>query len=251
MLLITTPNIKPEVRSLINTAQALGWSVYSDSWNIPVHLRNETGATYGEWLFCETVASQLNWKLIRNSLDWLANLPIEYVNRNIKFTNFSEALKITDEKFIKPADDKVFTAKVYSSGSELRSSTVDIDTPVLVSDVMRFTSEYRCIVKNRKVISACCYWLHTKQMQNSRNPAEFNLAKNYDNNHADVVGFVSNMLKDGRVECVDSFVVDIGRYDKDKYAVIQENPIYASGIYGCDSVAMLDALKTACMSGRN
>jgi hypothetical protein len=248
MLLITTPNIKTEVRSLINTAQALGWSVYSDSWRVPDRIKGSVGAVYGEWLFCETIAEQMNWKLVRNPLNWLAKLPQEYVSRNIIFTNLGEARLLETEKFIKPADDKVFVSKVYGSGKEL-PKTLDDNTPVLISDVMRFTSEYRCIVKNRKVISCSCYWLHTKAMQYSKQPAEFNLHKNYDNNFNDVVSFTNKMCQDDRVKCVDSCIIDLGRYDKDKYAVIEENPIYASGMYGCDPVAVLDGLKSVCIVG--
>jgi len=248
MLLITTPNIKSETRTLINTAQALGWSVYSDSWRVPDYLKSKglVGAVYGEWLFCETIAEQMGWKLIRNPLNWLAKLPEEYVSRKVIFTNLGEARLVETEKFIKPADDKVFTAKVYGSGKELNSSLSD-RVPVLISDVMSFTSEYRCVVKNREVISCSCYWLHTKQMQISKQPAEFNLTKNYQNNFNDVVSFTNKLLKDERVQCVDSFVIDLGRYDKDKYAIIEENPIYAAGIYGCDSVAVLDGLKSSCI----
>lgn len=250
MLLITTPNIKPETRSLINTAEALGWTVYSDSWRVPDYIKGKgwIGTVYGEWLFCETIAEQMNWKLIRNPLNWLADLPEEYVNRKIVFTNLGEAKLLETEKFIKPADDKVFPAKIYASGKELSQLANDI-TPVLISDVMRFTSEYRCVVKNREVISCSCYWLHTKQMQNSKQAAEFNLQKNYSNNFNDVVSFTNKMLKDERVQCVDSCVIDLGRYDKDKYAVIEDNPIYAAGMYGCDPVAVLDGLKSVCIAG--
>lgn len=250
MLLITTPNVNPEVKNLINIAQALGWAVYNDSWKIPERIKGETGAIYGEWLFCETVASQMNWTLKRNPLNWLATLPNEYTNRNVMFSNLKEAKKLTTEKFIKPADAKVFQAKIYSSGEEL-NKTLDDGTPVLISDVMKFTSEYRCIVKNREVISSCCYWYRTRQMENMSQPAEFNLSKNYNNNYFEVVSFVNNMLKDEKVRCTDSFVVDVGRFDKDKYAIIGDKQTYNSNLYGCDAVAMLDAIKASCVCEGN
>jgi hypothetical protein len=251
MLLITTPNVKSETRKIINAAQGLGWAVYNDSWRIPDRLKTNTDiAIYGEWLFCETVAEQTGYKLQRNPLNWLAKLPEEYVNRKVVFTNLGEARRLTERKFIKPADNKLFQAKIYNSGSELTNSLED-NIPVLISDVMSFTSEYRCIVKNRQVISSCCYWLHTKQMQNLNQAAELNLSKNYDNKFHDVVNFVNKMLKDDRVECVNSCTIDVGRFDKDRYTIIEENPIYASGIYGCDPVAMLDAIKSSCIRESN
>jgi hypothetical protein len=251
MLLITTPNIKPEVKSLITTAQALGWSVYNDGWRVPDRVKYEKGAVYGEPLFCETIAEQMHWTLRRNPIDWLSTLPFEYISRNIVLTDLGVARKLTEEKFIKPATDKIFDAKIYASGVDFPSS-LDDDITVIMSDVMRFTSKYRCIVKNREVISECCYFLHTRPMQSNKLPEQFNLPQNYDNNHKDVITFVNKMLQDERVKCIDSFVIDVGRFDKDKYAVITDKPVHNTPIYGCDPVAVLDAIKTACVSfGRN
>lgn len=245
MLLILTPNNRnDEIRKLGRTAEILGWDVYysKGSWWVPENLMGAPGAVYGEQFFCEVVASQMNWSLLYNSLDWLAKLPKEYTCRNILFTKLSAARKITEEKFIKPADDKCFPARVYANGSELPPTVID-EAPVLVSDVMRFTSEYRCFIKNRNVVSTCCYYYKGVNMQE----AKINDPTFYWTNHEAVVDFVNKMLKDDRIECVKGSVIDVGRFQKDKYAVIESNPVYASGLYGCDTVAALDAIKSACV----
>jgi hypothetical protein len=246
MLLIVSPNYKGETPLLIKTAQTLGWEVYSDGWRIPKHLLNTPGAVYGELLFCETIAEQMNWKLISNPFDWITKLPEEYVNRKVEFMTLAEARNITEEKFIKPADIDCFDAKIYASGKDLPSRSTLDNVPTLVSDVMKFTSEYRCFVKNRSVISACCYWFKKFGMTE----AAVNKSENYLNNNEVIIEFVNKMLKDERVECAPSAVIDVGRFKKDTYTVIKTNPAWTSGIYGCEMVAALDAIKSACVSNQ-
>ena len=244
MLLILSPNYKGEAPLLAKTASALGWDTYTGGWRVPVNLLKSPGAVYGEQLFCEAIAEQMGWKLLSNSLDWLANLPEEYVNRKISFTTLAEARKITEQKFIKPADDKCFTAKVYSSGDELPKTDILDKTPVLVSDVMSFTSEYRCVIKNRRVIAACCYWLKAFNMAEP----QINKPENYNNNIDAVIDFLNKALQDERVPCAPGTVIDVARFKKDTYTILETNPIYASGAYGCELVAFLDAVKAACVN---
>ena len=244
MLLIITPNYKGEVKLLAKTAQALGWEIYRGGWRIPDHLLKRPGAVYGEQFFCEVVADQMNWKLVANPLNWLAKLPETYTARKVSFMKLSEARNITEEKFIKPADDKCFEAKVYASGKDLTTNPDLNDAPTLVSDVMKFTSEYRCVVKDRRVITSCCYLYKDYRVVEP----EINKPINYLVNYDAVVNFVNTMLADESVECAESTVIDVGRFKKDTYAVIESNPVYASGVYGCELVAMLDALKTACVN---
>lgn len=245
MLLIVTPNHKSqdEVQRLARTAEVLGWNVYKNGWRIPKHLHHTPGAVYGEQFFCEAIAEQMGWRLLSNSLDWLTKLPEEYVSRKIELKTFEEARKIEEEKFIKPADDKCFPAKVYSSGKDLPLLPIINNVPSLISDVMKFTSEYRCFIKNKIVTTVCCYsYKHTYKEVEINNPENYNI-----NNDA-VIEFVSNLLRDERVECAPGSVIDVGRFKKDTYAVIESNPIYASGTYGCEMVAVLDAIKEACVN---
>src|SRR5271170_2486201 len=204
MLLIVTPNFKGEVPMLAKTAEILGWNVYHNGWRVPEHLRGTPGAVYGEQFFCEVVAEQMKWNLLSNSLDWLAKLPEDYTNRKITFTTLAEARKITGEKFIKPADDKAFESKVYDSGNDLPKNSVLDNTPTLVSDVLKFTSEYRCFIKNRKVVAACCYLLKSVGMLD----AAINKPENYNNNIEAVISFVNKLLEDERVPCAPGAVID-------------------------------------------
>lgn len=249
MLLIVTPNFKGEVPMLAKTAEILGWDVYHGGWRIPEHLLHTPGAVYGEQFFCEVVAEQMGWTLLNNSLDWLTKLPEEYVNRKITFTTLAEARKITEEKFIKPADDKAFTAKVYPTGADLPTNEVLDNVPTLVSDVIKITSEYRCFIKNRKVVTASCYLY-----KHAHKEPEINNPENYQQNSDLVLEYITNLLADERVPCADGAVIDIARFKKDqdplKFTVLESNPVWASGTYGCELVAVLDAIKAGCVSSK-
>lgn len=244
MLLIVTPNYKGEVPILSKTAAILGWDVYNQGWRVPEHLLKERGAVYGEQFFCEVIAEQMGWKLLNNRLDWLTTLPEEYVSRKIEFMTMSEARKIRTEKFIKPADDKCFESRIYANGDLLPKTDVLDDAPTIVSDVMKFTSEYRCFIKDRSVISMCCYLYKDY----TASEPDINKPERYSANSEAVIEFVTRMLLDERVDCVPGSVIDIGRFKKDTYAVIESNPVYASGLYGCDTVASLAAIKAGCIS---
>lgn len=242
MWLILTPNKQDDVIRLSQTAYALGWEIFDRGWDIPKHILKSPGAVYGERIFCEVIAEQMGWKLISNATDWITTLPEEYVSRNIISTNLITARNITGEKFIAPCVGKCFEAKVYASGAELITNKDYDDVSVLVSDAMKFTSKYRCFVKNKKVISVCCYYYKDWNKE-----PEINTTANYNINSDAVVKFVNDMLANEKVDCVVSTCIDVGRFKKDTYAVISSKPPYMSGFYGCEIVAALDTIKTSCV----
>ena len=239
MLLILTPNYLGEASVLGKTAALLGWEIYraQSSWRLPDLLIGREGAVYGELYFCEAVAQQMHWTLNNNKPSWLAALPKEYVKRNVSFTTLAAARHINEKKFIKPVDGKVFPASVYDNGNQLPQQAGLDDIPVLVSEKIKFQSEYRCFVKDREVVSVSCY-AHYK--------APINDPYNWYVNTESVVSFVNAMLKDDRVSCVPGASIDVGRLKNEELAVIDAGPAYASDIYGCERVGTLDAIKASC-----
>jgi hypothetical protein len=137
MILITQPRVghsHNEIIALQMAARELGWDVVSapSSWRLEDDLINSNaiGVPYGSQLFCEVIAQQMNWKLKMNSFDWLANVPKQYTNRQINFMSLKEARLIKERKFIKPADDKCFDAKIYEIGTFDPSPLISDDYPV-------------------------------------------------------------------------------------------------------------------------
>jgi hypothetical protein len=249
MILITQPRVgtigtlHSEVLALHFAAKELGWEVYSTetSWRLPDELiaSGKQGVPYGSQTFCEVIAQQMGWTLHQNSFDWLAKLPIEYTKRKVDFMTLGEAKLLQETKFIKPADDKVFMAKVYAPGELIVSDVVPNDTPTLVSDVVRWDLEYRCFVENNRVLTWSNYIFH----EHVADPKYWNVIDS--NDEALPYEFVQDLLFDLEdVETVAS-VIDVGRIPGKGLAIIETNPAWASGIYGCDPMRMLKVIKSA------
>src|SRR6478609_4152044 len=98
---------------------ALKWDVLRvNGWRVPTVDAKEV-AVYGEPLFAHHVAQTLGLKLQEPPLDWLPKLSAKWRCREVRLTTLADARKNSTRAFIKPADEKCFDAKVYSSGAEL------------------------------------------------------------------------------------------------------------------------------------
>ena len=63
----------------------------------------------------------------------------------------ADARKVAIRSFIKPADEKCFEARVYSSGDELPPPGPLLENlAVLVQEVVNWRVEVRCFVKDRR-----------------------------------------------------------------------------------------------------
>ena len=243
MLLITQPRVgrsHNEIIALQMAAGSLGWEIFPSpgSWRMPDELLGKKipGVPYGSQLFCEVISQQMGWKLKANPFDWLTKIPKKYLKRQVDFMTLAEAKKIGVRKFIKPADDKCFDAKVYEPGEFQPAKEIEDNYPTLVSDIVEFTHEYRCFVRDRKVVTAgsCYIW-----ESHIAEPREFeNLVPNLEYPE----DFLNDVLFS--TECENS-VVDIGLIDGKDWAVIETNPCWASGLYGSDPVEALLTMEKA------
>ncbi len=59
---------------------------------------------------------------------------------------------------------------------------------------------------------------------------------------ADAISFAQRVCTETSVELADSFVLDVGLLRTGAWAVIEFNPTWASGIYGCDPFGVLECL---------
>ncbi|MBA3868348.1 MAG: ATP-grasp domain-containing protein, partial [Anaerolineae bacterium] len=68
---------------------------------------------------------------------------------------------------------------------------------------------------------------------------------------AEVSQFVVGLLQDQTVDLPPAFVLDVGLINGRGWAVVEANPAWASGIYGCTPVDILPVLKRACVQQTN
>jgi hypothetical protein len=249
MLLITQPRVGTahnEILALQMSARSLGWDVLSapGGWRLDERTADSKvkGVPYGSQTFCEVIAQQMGWTLKQNSFDWLAKVPHQYVKRQIDFMTLGEAEKLTERKFIKPADDKCFDAKVYEPGEFHPNEIIERTYPVLVSDPVQFDIEYRCFVdRNGRVTTWSNYLFY-----GSINEPQYCHMINEDHIHPTVM--VHDLLTHTLASALPTVpsVIDVGLIHGKGMAIIETNQAWASGLYGCDPVSALSVMEQAC-----
>jgi hypothetical protein len=100
------------------------WPVHRiQAWRVPEELRScqNNIIIYGEPLFAEAVADQMELVLLEPAIDWLTTVPQKYLSRKIEFMTLGSARLLASPAFVKPADGKIFDPKVYVTGKDLPS----------------------------------------------------------------------------------------------------------------------------------
>ncbi|WP_374224808.1 ATP-grasp domain-containing protein [Streptomyces sp. ISL-99] len=167
---------------------------------------------------------------------WLAELPYELTWRGIESTTVAEARALRRPAFVKPPNDKSFPARVYPDGSGLPGpDAVDDDTPVLVSDIVAFTAEYRLYLLDGEVVTGSRYAV--------RGALDV-VRLEEDALHGEVLDFAALLFAPGVPPLPSAVVVDVGTVDG-RWAVVEANAAWASGHYACDSDAALDVVLRA------
>lgn len=252
MLLITQPRVGTshhEILALHMAAQQLGWEVLPapSSWRLDDELIKSgvKGVPYGSQLFCEVIAQQMGWKLWAQPFEWLAQLPQTFTKREVQFMTLAEAqqLNLNNKKFIKPADDKCFEAKVYDVGAFKAHELIKPDYPTLVSEPVEWSMEYRCFVgyddylKQHVTYTWSNYLFHG----DINNPKLHRMIPG-DNEH--IIHFMTSLLSHcDQTELAGPCVIDVGIIPGKGWAVIETNPVWASGIYGCDPLEVLKVME--------
>lgn len=253
MLLITQPRVGVAHNEIIALQMATGsdWKVLpaATSWRIPdeVIAAGPKGVPYGSQLFCETVAQQMGWNLWAQPFDWLAKLPERFTKRQVDFMTLTEAKQINQNhrKFIKPADDKCFDAKIYYPGYFQPHELIETTYPTLVSDVVSWDLEYRCFVgKDAQygdyVTFAWSNYIFHGEINNSK------MHRMIPGDLDHILFFMTDLLdycyKEG---LAGPCVIDVGVIPGKGWAVIETNPAWASGLYGCDPGEALKVMEQA------
>ncbi len=240
--LILSARQTEDAQQLWRACIAENWQVIrAHGWRVP-EVAPEEVAIYGEPLFAEHVAQTLGLRLQQPSLDWLPKLPYRWRCRDVCLTTLGEARKVSKPAFIKPADEKCFEARVYSSGAQLPAlGPLPEELPVLVQEVVAWTVEYRCFIRERKVMTASVYW---RNGQLAQSPEGEWTASDMELNEA--TRFCDCVISDSSITMPTAVVIDVGLIRDHGWAVVESNAAYSAGLYGCDPVAVLSVLRHAC-----
>jgi len=231
-----------DAQSLWRACISAKWEVVRvHGWRVPA-ISPEGVAVYGEPLFAHHVAQTLGLKLQEPSLDWLPKLAPIWRGRDVRLTTLAEARNTSVRAFIKPADEKCFDAKVYSSGAELPApGPLPPNLAVLMQEIVEWKVEYRCFILNRKVVTLSPYWRDGRlaKTEDGTWPAT-------EEELATANQFCEAVLADDSVEIPPAVVIDVGIMGNGNWAVIESNAAFSSGMYGCDAEKVLPLLLHAC-----
>ena len=241
--LILSPRHIPDLAALIEAAVAEGWSVrHLQSWRIDELPDEKNIAVYGEPLFVAAIAQQLSLALLEPPFNWLSQLPRQYLKREVKQSELGLMKNEWFPAFIKPADDKCFSAKVYIAPDDFPTMEyLAKTTPILISEPVEWEIEFRCFVCDRHCVTLSIYERNGEFARASDGswPAD-------QNELAEAQSFINSVLADSQVAVPPSTVIDIGRIQGKGWAVIEANPSWGAGIYGCKPREVLYTIARGC-----
>jgi hypothetical protein len=243
--LLLFSNMTPDCKALWFAARRAGWDTvrFSSSGDVRELAQKEI-ALYGKPFYAGLLAEALGLALLEPSLDWLTSLPLRFRRREISFTTLGEARKTPHPCFIKPADEPSFPAQVYASGGELPFvDRLPDSLPVLLSEPVQWEVEFRCFVRDRQVLTSSPYLRHGKlaRTDDGRWPAS-------SEEQHEALAFAAQVLEDSDVLVPPAFVLDVGKISGRGWAVIEANPAFGSGLYGCDPDQALCVVERTCVN---
>jgi len=237
--LVLSPRQSDDGARLARAAKARGWTIERlPRWRVdaeramPVEL-----AIYGEPLFARVVAAQIGRVMLEPPHDWLTHVPRRFSGRSIVFTTLDGIDDLEWPCFLKPPDDKIFPAAVYASADALRTARPDLPgtEPLIASEPVRFTTEYRVHMLDRRAVSC------------SRYAVDGDLDPSPDDPHISAAAAFAEEVSAAVAEHTPpAVVVDVGRLADDSWAVVEANPCFGAGIYAGAPERILDVLLAAC-----
>lgn len=242
-LLILAPRVTDDSVAMWRAARDAGWQTQRlANWRVPNELKSFTGdiAIYAEPLFAEAVVDQLDLMLLEPPMDWLVKLPKALRHRKVSIMRLSEARSRVTNQFVKPAEGKAFEPKVYAKGEDLPTLEQVEDIQVLVSEPVTFLNEFRCFVLEGEVVSASPYWRNDALAQTVDGSWPF-----LGSEEAEAMAFAKKVLTHPEVTHPPAFVLDVGCTQQHGWVVIEGNPCWGAGLYGCSPSAALDTGRRA------
>ena len=242
-LVLLAPRVTGDSVTIWRTALAAQWQCERlQNWRIPSHLQvhDRDIIIYAEPLFAEAVTSQLDLALLEPPPEWLPSLPQEYLLRKIEILSLSNAREHCDNLFVKPAEGKVFEPRVYQTGSELPTLEQIGDIKVIASTPVQFELEVRCFVANGVITTSSPYWRNGNLAQTAEGDWPF-----IENEETEAHHFANDVLQSLKEDVPTAFVLDVGRTSEKQWIIVEGNPCWGAGLYGCNPKEVLNTIRLA------
>lgn len=185
---------------------------------------------YGYDTFCLVLAQVLGIEMEMVKDEWIANLPMKYLKRNIEVREIKDIAKITFPKFIKPVTPKLFKAEIFESEDALKEKIkgIDVIEKLICSDTIQVDKEVRSFILDRKVKDLAFY----------EGNGDVSEARE----------FIDDFLTNCKLNLPKTFVLDIGFNEKDKWFVVEFNSSWGAGLNFCKPEKVIDCIREAAIN---
>ena len=225
MTLLLASTLLPAARQLAAAAQARGWATHFLDQQPHPHVTGDR-TFYGGTDMADLYARQFELCLIEPPLDLITRVSPDLLARTVQFGTFQQLRHVPGPLFIKPADPihKSFDAGVHSTPSAIRARTpIPADTPILVSTPVEWTSEFRCFVQDGHVEAWSPYLSFGRPVW--KRGSAGSLPQN-------LRSFCDRLISRMHDQLPPAFVVDVGVLEDGRWAVVEFNPAWCSGLLG-------------------
>ena len=238
----------PASPALAEAAHALKWEVLVFDQNPSCKPKGKV-TFYGGTDLALAVASRFRLALLEPPFDLLAKLPLEFRLRTVEYARFSDLGRLKAPTFVKPADalNKSFDAGIYSSAVDIRAPKgIDAINPVLVSEPVEWSAEYRCFISEGEIAAWSPYISFGR-------PAwkPFGKGTLATDTPGNLKSFCKRLFSRSGVLFPPAFVMDIGLIDDRGWGVVEFNPVWCSGVLGADPGKVLAVLQRACQDAES
>ena len=241
--LLLHPRFDEDSQLIWQAAVSRGWSVMRAGYDLGLGpdptLRDEL-VLYGGAEWGASVAAQMGISLLSLPDDWLINASYDLTKRvsikqTIRWTRERSAFPV----FAKSVTGKQIASRVYHSADDFPPESDDIE--VLAQPPLQWMREYRAFVLDGEVRALSMY---ADNGQLRVEPWGFGHSGTRE---AATFAYESVRLAENLPR---AFVLDVGElYGRDwfdRWAVVEPNPAWCSGLYACDPDKALDVIAASC-----
>lgn len=233
---IVPASATPTVRALSDGAARRGFVVLPIALGSPLTMVPSSGRVhmFGGPLLAARVQQQSQLALLEPQDDWLTNLPERFVRRRVRLMPALEAYGLREQWFVKMPREKGLEPGPYR-GYEL--STLPADEPLLVSDLVTMTDEYRFWILDGVVHASSSYRLNGRP-----DARQLDLE-----GPLSMKGFMDDLLTDQADDLPSAVVVDVAwlAQPSQGWAVVEANMAWFSAHYAADPSRVLDVVLRA------
>ena len=168
--------------------------------------------------------------VVYNKIDTYPTILHPYLNRHVEKTTVGEYRKIWDKDednrplmFMKPIKQKQFNGRIMRTILDwICIASLSDNTEVYISDPVNFLTEYRCYIRNGKLLLGRNY--------------RGDWTKNID------INVVEDAIKTFGDEAPCAYALDFGLTDDGKTSLVEFNDATSLGNYGLDAVNFADMI---------